>query len=131
MYEKLRKLGTRGRKKPNSTTITTQEFKENFSGVSAQRYEVNPQELETTFNTIKDISNTRKAREANELLNEIPEDEEIENVMKQVKDSAPRKDGTRMVYINSPGPQIKDKVKERVKYMFNTRANRWKEGKTP
>ena len=127
MYEKLRKLGTRGRKKPNCTTILTQEFKEHFSGISAQRYEVDPKELETTVNTINDISNTRKAREANELLNKIPEDEEIEKAMKQTKDSAPGRDGTRVAYINSAEPQIKEKVKEMVKYMFRTRTNSWDE----
>lgn len=125
MYEKLKKLGTRRRKEPKNTTITTQELKKHFSGVSAQRYAVNPQKLETTLNTIKDISNTMKAREANKILNEIPKDEEIEKVMKQVKDSTPGRDGARIMYIISSGSQIKKKVKKMVQYMFRTRANRW------
>jgi hypothetical protein len=45
--------------------------------------------------------------------------------MKKVKESAPGKDGVRMIYINHASEEVKGEVVKMVKYMFANRAHKW------
>ena len=128
MYKLMREIGTRGYKKaPNSHNINVGAFKSHFEQVSRCRYEEDPRRLEDILEEVEDISNTDRAREANDLINEEPQEEEIEDTMKEVKDSAPGEDNIRMSYIWHSCREIKEKVVQMVKFMFNHRAHRWSE----
>ena len=85
--------------KGTSHNINVGAFKSNFEQVSRCRYEEDPRRLEEILEEVEDISNTDRAREANDLINEEPQEEEIEDTMKEVKDSAPGEDNIRMSYI--------------------------------
>ena len=61
------------------------------------------------------------------MLNETPEEEEIETTMKEIKDSAPGKDQVRMRYIGGACQKVKEGVVKMIKYMFDKRANTWEE----
>ena len=128
MYKLMREIGTRGYKKaPSSHNINVGVFKSHFKQVSRCRYEEDTRRLEEILEEVEDISNTDRAREANDLINEEPEEEEIEDIMKGVKDSAPGEDNIRMSYIWHSCTEIKEKVVQMVKFMFNHRAHRWSE----
>ena len=77
------------------------------------------------MNQVEEISMTDKAIEANTLLNEIPDDEKIRKEMKNVKDSAPGKDGVRMDYIRAASEEVQEIVIRGVQYMFENRAHKW------
>ena len=49
-----------------------------------------------------------RAIEANELLNERPEREEIVMAMNEMRDSAPGEDGVRLLYIREAYDEVKD-----------------------
>lgn len=128
MYKTLRKIGTKGMKNaPTSTTITTDDFKEHFGKVSEKRYEVEPEVMAEVVSRVEDLNHLEKAVQANELLNETPEDEEIKSEMKKMRDSAPGEDGVRLNYILKATEEVKDRVIKMVQYMFNHRANKWEE----
>lgn len=127
MYKCLRKLGTRNRPAARSTTVTVSEFKEHFERVSKDRYEEEPRVIEEAVRGAVDLRNDRRAREANELLNEVPEREEIMDAMKEMRESAPGKDGVRIGYIRNACEEVKGKVIEIVRKMFECRADKWEE----
>ena len=129
MYRILRKLGTRGKSDVGvgSTQISIEDFKDHFAGVSRERYERDPAQIETALEEVRDLRTLPEAQEANAFLNELPEEEEILEEMKKVKDSAPGEDEVRMCYINWADPRINTKVVELVQLMFNERANRWED----
>ena len=127
MYKCLRKLGTRDGPAGRSTTVTVNEFKEHFERVSADRYEEEPRVIEEAVNGAEDLRNDRRAIEANERLNEMPEREEIVEVMNEMRESAPGEDGVRIGYIRKACQEIKDRVIEIVQEMFEVRADRWDE----
>ena len=129
MYRILKKLGIRGKSDTGvgRTRITSEQFRDHFAGVSQDRYERDPNEIETALEDVEDLRMLPEAREANEFLNEPPEREEIEKEMKNVKDSAPGEDEVRMNYINWADTRIKAKVVDLVQQMFNTRAHRWED----
>ena len=128
MYKILREIGVGTYKKAQATTtVTTDEFREHFSEVSKERYEVNPTELRAAVERVTDISDTERAREANNLINETPQEEEIVTEMKKVKDSAPGEDGVRMKYINCACPEVREEIVKLVVFMFENRAERWED----
>ena len=128
MYKILREIGKGTYTKSQAaTTVTTAEFREQFSEVSKERYEVEPAELREVVERVEDMSGTARAREANDLMNEVPQEEEVLREMRRVKDSAPGEDGVRMVYINSACPEVKAEVVRMVRSMFENRAERWEE----
>ena len=55
----------------------------------------------------------------------MPESEEIERAIKEMKDSAPGEDAVRMRYIWEACMEVKDKVVNIVNMMFEKRANEW------
>ena len=68
MYKCLRKIGTKGGKAPESTTITVSEFKEHFERVSKERYEEDPSVIASVIERVEDMRGNERARCANERL---------------------------------------------------------------
>ena len=99
MYKCLRRLGTRERPAPRSMQLTVEEFKSHFESVSKDRYEERPEVIERVVRGAVDLRNDRRAKEANECLNVVPESEEIREAMKETRESAPGLDGVRIGYI--------------------------------
>ena len=57
----------------------------------------------------------------------MPERDEIERAMKEMKDSSPGEDGVRLRYICDACEEVRMKVIEIVRMMFEKRANEWDE----
>ena len=68
-----------------------------------------------------------KAREANECMNGVLGREEIEEAMKEMKESVPGEDGIRMCYLKEAFEEVKDALIEMVQFMFEGRAHKWDE----
>ena len=83
MYKCLRRLGTRERPAARSMQLTVDEFKSHFESVSKDRYEESPDVIERAVRGAVDLKNDRRAKEANECLNVVPESEEIREAMKR------------------------------------------------
>ena len=112
---------------PPSHTISTDEFRDHFSALSANRFENSPRDMELALERTKDLRRTTVARELNDLLNEMPEEEEIYKEMKRVKDSAPGEDGVRMRYITQADPEIQREVIKMVQFMFMNDPQKWEQ----
>ena len=121
----LRKLGTRGNRKAEGHDITIEEFKNHFEEVSRERYEPDPSDIEVAVSRTRDLREDPRAKEANLLLNETPQEEEIEREIKMAKESAPGKDGVRMKYIRKAEKKMEKIIVNMVKYMFENRAHKW------
>ena len=115
------------REEQKGTELQRLDFKNHFQQVSKDRYELTPNEIMEAVNTVRDVRRTRKAKEANNTLNETPNEDEIRREMKNVKDSAPGKDQVRMIYINEASEEVKTTIIKTVQYMFEKRAHRWEE----
>ena len=128
VYKRLRELGLRGIKKaPESTTLTKEDFKNQFQKISKDRFENDPEVMEATIDMIEDISETDEAKMWAEQLDGIPDREEIMTQMKKMRDSAPGQDGVRLAYLMLAGPEIIDKLVNMVQYMFQNGAEKWEE----
>jgi hypothetical protein len=127
MYKCLRKIGTRGKPAGRSVNVTAQEFKEHFEMVSKDRYEEDPGLIEEAVRRAKDLRENEKAKEANELMNERPEREEIVKAMNDMHESAPGEDGVRIGFIREACAEVRERVIEVVQSMFECRADRWDE----
>ena len=100
VYKTLRELGKRDWKGPEqSTKITTAEFKTHFEKVSKDRFENTPEEIEQVVDEVIDISQTERAREWREILDAVPDREEIVTQMKKMRESAPGGDRVRLTYL--------------------------------
>ena len=128
MYRILREIG-RGMSNNASPshTISTDEFRDHFSALSANRFENSPIDIELTPERTKNLRRTTIARELNDLLNEMSEGEEIYKEMKKVKDSAPGEDGVRMRYITQADPEIQMEVIKMVQFMFTNDPQKWEQ----
>ena len=127
MYKSLRKIGTKGRKAPESNRITVGEFKVHFEKVSRDRYEEEPSVIARAIARVEDLRGDGKAKMANEKLNAVPERVEIEMAMKEMKDSSPGEDGVRLRYIGDACEEVRMRVIAIVRMMFEKRANEWDE----
>ena len=128
MYQCLRKLKGRGRKKaPNSNVFTSEDFKQHLSSVSKDRYETEPLVIEAYINRTKDLRNTEKAQLANEVMNKTPTNEEIVREWKSIKEAAPGEDGIRIIYIKKADAEVQLKVIDMVKFMWTERADKWED----
>ena len=125
MYKSLRKISMKGRKAGESMNITVNDFKEHFERVSKDRYENDPRVIEEVIGRVEDKRQDDRATEANECMNEPPTTEEVQEVMKEMKDSSPGDDGVRMKYIWQACQEIKDRVIILVKEMFMRNASEW------
>ena len=127
MFRLLRQLGGRDSKPNSGTTITTDEFKTHFQQVSSQRYENMPEELMTWVRKMGDWRNDPRHVEADKKLNETPSPHEIEECMKDMKDSAPGADNVRIKYIKLSSQSTKNHVVRIVTESFEKRAPTWNE----
>ena len=127
MYKCLRKIGTKGAKAGESSTISVSEFKNQFESVSRERYEEDPSVIASVIEKVDDLRMDDRAKAANDRLNAIPEREEIMKAMSEMKDSAPGEDGVRLRYICEACEEVRGKVIEIVQMMFEKRANEWDE----
>ena len=126
VYKLLKEIEGRGKTTaPNTTTITKEQFKDHFQSVSAERFENPPEEIEEVLENVPDISNTEKAREWRERLNETPSSEEIKIQMKKMRDSAPGEDGVRLCYLLEGGEAVMQMVFNMIQYMFENGADSW------
>ena len=76
---------------------------------------------------VEDMRGNERARCANERLNEMPERDEIERAMKEMRESSPGEDGVRLMYISKACEEVRVRVIEIVRMMFARRANEWDE----
>ena len=127
MYKLLRKIGTKGGKAPESSMITIGEFKEHFERVSNVRYEEDPSVIARVIEGVVDMREDERAKRANDRLNLVPERDEIERAMKDMKDSSPGEDAVRLRYIEEACEEVRVRVIEIVRMMFEKRANEWDE----
>ena len=72
---------------------------------------------EIAVNEVIDISQEPLAMEANDLLNEEPDEEEIIREMKNVKESTPGKKQVRMIYIKESGDEMKKEVVKMIQFI--------------
>ena len=129
MYRILRQIGVgKSKKAGGSSNIAIGDFKDFFEGVTKDRYEVEPGLLEEVVGRARDLREDGEAIEANEVLNEELAEEEVEEAIKEMRDSAPGEDGVRIGYIRAACREVKEKVVEMVRFMFRNRADRWEEG---
>ena len=127
MYSALKSLGDRNKKAAEGHNITTADFKEHFQQVSQDRYERGAEEIDEAVGAVRDLRGTEEARDAEALLNETPQEEEIERAVKRMKESAPGKDGVRLCYIKEAPPEVKAELVRMVKFMFENRAHKWED----
>ena len=125
MYELLRKLGTRNSKPYTGTSLTTEDFRNQFSEVSAHRYENTMEKINEAINLIEDRRTNTALIEANKQLNSDISDVEMQEAMEEVKDSAPGKDEVRMRYIREACAELKINIMDLITRMFNSRAASW------
>ena len=82
---------------------------------------------------VRDLRGCEKAREANECMNGEFVREEIEEAMKEMRESAPGEDGIRMCYLKEACEEVKDALMVQfmiyriVQFMFDERAHKWDE----
>ena len=127
MYKCLRKIGMKGVKACESGTISISDFKSHFESVSSERYEEEPSVIASVIEKVNDLRMDGCAIAANERLNVSPDREEIERAMNEMKDSAPGEDGVRLRYICNACEEVRVRVIEIVKMMFEKRASEWDE----
>ena len=111
---------------PPSVGITVEEFREHFEKVSEKRYEVDPAVIGGVIEKVRNLRGCEKAREANECMNGELGREEIEEAMKEIRESAPGEDGIRMWYVKEECEK-NDALIEMVQFMFEERAHKWDE----
>ena len=124
MYKILKEIGRKEWKAPPSVGITVEEFKEHFEKVSEMRYEVDPAVIGRVIGEVRDLRGCEKAREANECMNGELVREEIEEAMKEMRESAPGEDGIRMCYLKEACEEVKDALIGMVQFMFEERAHK-------
>ena len=129
MYKLMKELGRRGWKgNTDATTITKEEFRDHFKGVSENRFENTPEEIEEAVNEIDEtMFNTDEAELWNDMLEETPQREEIIKEMKKMRDSAPGRDGVRLGMLLKGGEEIINRVVTLVQYMFNNGPDKWED----
>ena len=128
VYRNLKRLGLRGMKKAGTTTnLTKEQFKDHFQNVSKDRFENRPEDIEEIIQEVVDISQTDKAKEWRDILDEVPEREEIREQIKLMRDSAPGEDGVRLNYILKGDVRIFDEVVYLIQFMFSNSADKWEE----
>ena len=128
VYKTLKTLGQRGKTTaPNTTTLTKEDFRRQFKQISEKRFENNPEEIDAVLEEVTDISNSQKATEWREQLEEVPSSEEICKQMKKMRDSSPGEDGTRLIYLLEAGPEVINMVVEMVQFMFLNGAEKWED----
>ena len=118
MFKVLNELGRRGISVLEGTNVTVSEFKEHFESVSRDRYEVDPGVIEGVVSGAKDLRGSADAVLGNDSMNARIDRGEIECAIKEIRDSAPGKDGVRIGYIRCASEEVKERVIRLVQRMF-------------
>ena len=74
---------------------------------------------------VEDMGGNQRARYANERLNVVPERDEIERAIKNMRESSLGEDRVRLMYISKACEDVRMRVIEIVRMMFARRANKW------
>ena len=128
MFKTLKQLGKRDWKgNSNSTTITTEQFREHFKKVSAERFENSPEEIDKAVGEMREIEDIELKNYWSERLNEVPTREEIVTQLKKMKESAPGEDGVRLIYLLQGGEEVILKLVKLVQFMFLNGSDKWEE----
>ncbi len=128
MYKCFNKLGKRGFKHAMAaTTITTEQFREQFKSVSADRFENAPEELERAVDEADDLRAHPKTAGWRERLNRPPEKDEIAEEMRKMRDSAPGEDETRLSYLSKGGEAVLDEVVNLIQFMWSNSSDKWED----
>lgn len=128
MFKTLKQLGKREWKGlSNNTIITTDQFREHFKKVSAERFENTPEEIDRAVNEMEEIENLELKEEWSERLEEIPTREEIVTQLKKMRESAPGEDGIRLIYLLQGGEEIINRLVEIVQFMFCNGSDKWED----
>ena len=128
MYKCLRKIGMKRAKAPENSGLAVRKFKEHFERVSNDRYEEDPNVIARLIERVNDLREDERERNANDELNEIPERDEIERAMEELKDSSLGKDWVRLRYMYSiciceACKEVRIRVISYLRMMFERRAN--------
>ena len=107
MYKSLKLIGNKERSVATMTNLTCKDFKEQFMKISKDRFENSPEEIDDVINLMEDISQTDRAKEWRDQLEEISSAEEIVKQMSKMCDSSPGEDGVRLSYLLKGGLEIK------------------------
>ena len=110
MYKTLNDLGMRGVKAREDINVSETDFKEYFQRVSCDRYEVDPGVIERVVAGTRDLRGSADAVLGNESMNARIERDEIELAIREIRESAPGKDGDRIGYIRYASGEVKDWV---------------------
>ena len=127
MYKTLENLGRRGMKAQEGTNVTVSEFKEHFQRVSCERYEVDPGVIEEIVGKVEDLRGSAEAILGNDCMNARIEREEIECAIREIRESAPGKDGVRIGYIRYASEVVRNRVVVLVQRMFEEGPRGWEE----
>ena len=97
-----------------STTITVQQFRDHFEGITRDRYEELPRAIAEVVTQVRNLSDDAKSREASRAgetgsrgsRDGEPSELEIRGAMKEMRDTAPGEDGVRLDYIRKGGGRL-------------------------
>ena len=128
MYKALNRLSKRDWKAPRSTTITVEQFREHFEGITRDRYEELPRAIADVVSQVRDLRDDEESREVSREIDGEPSALEIRGAMKEMRDSAPGEDEVRLDYIRKGGAEIVDRVVRIVQEMWSTPAEQWEGG---
>ena len=127
MYKVLNDLGGRGMRAREGTNVGVSDFKEHFQGVSCDRYEVDPGVIEGVIAGVRDLRGTADAVLGNDSMNARIDRGEIECAIKEIRESAPGKDGVRIGYIRNASEEVRGRVIRLVQRMFEEGPGSWEE----
>ena len=99
MYKALNSLSKRDWKAPRSTTITVEQFRDHFDGITRDRYEELPRSIAEVVSQVRDLREDEESREVSRQIDGEPSELEIRDAMKEMRDSAPGEDEVRIDYI--------------------------------
>jgi hypothetical protein len=125
MYRLLRRLGMRGwRGDKASDKVTVEQFRQQFMGVSAARFERRWAELEAIVEELPEEMEEEK-RQACEDLGQPITDEEVMREWRKVKDGAPGEDGVRMAFIKKADAATQAYIAGKVRELSETEPDTW------
>ena len=122
MYKALNRLSKRDWKAPRSTTITVEQFREHFEGITRDRYEESPRAIVDVVSQVRDLRDDEEYRQVSREIDGEPSALEMRGAMKEMRDSAPGEDEVRLDYIRKGGAEIIDRVVRIVQEMWSTPA---------
>ena len=127
IYKALNRLSKRDWKAARSTTISVEQFRDHFAGITRDRYEELPRAIAEVVSQVRDPRDDEEYREVIREIDGEPSELEIRGTMKEMNDSTPG-DEVRLDYIRKGGAEIIDRVVRIVQEMWRSPAKQWEEG---